>query len=45
MFNVRPKQLSLSGGLKTFHTDWKEIANIIFCKQKGGKDSKINFID
>ena len=30
--------------LWTFHADRKKIVNIIFCKIKQGKDSKINFI-
>jgi len=30
--------------LSTFHGDRKKIENIIFCKLKQGKDSKMNFI-
>ena len=30
--------------LSIFHADRKKIVNIIFCKIKQGKDSKINFI-
>ena len=30
--------------LSTFHADRKKIVNIIFCKIKQGKDSKITFI-